>query len=40
MCHYEKILVHQVPEEQTPLAVGCDDLPEQDNPGRVVRLLP
>lgn len=35
---YEEILMNQVPKQQTTLAVGCDELFKQDNPGRVVRL--
>lgn len=35
---YEEILINQVLKEQTPVAVGCNELPEQDNPGRVARL--
>lgn len=31
---YEEILINQVPKA----AVGCDELPEQDNPGGVARL--
>lgn len=35
---YEEILMNLVPKQQTPLAVGSDELLKQDNPGRVVRL--
>lgn len=35
---YEEILINQVLKEQKPLAVGCDELSKQDNPGRVATM--